>query len=329
MEFLRRRRQFITLLGGAAVAGPLAARAQQANKLPTIGFLGANPSIESSRVAAFVQRLRELGWIDGRNLAIEYRWTEGRNERYAENAAELVRLKVDVIVTGATVPTLAAKQATAIIPIVFAASGDPVGTGLVASLARPGGNVTGLSAQTAETAGKRLELLREIVPGLGRLAIMGNVGNPIGVLELDEVQAAARALGLEVITVELRRAEDISPAFDALKGRADALYVCSDPLVNTHRIRVNTLALAGRLPTMHLFREYVDAGGLMSYGPNLPDLLRRAADYVDKILRGAKPGDIPVEQPTKFVLIINLTTAKALGLTIPESFLLRADELIE
>ena len=323
-----KRRDFITLLGGAA-AWPLAAHAQQAGKLPTIGFLGADPSIESKRVAAFVQRLRELGWIDGRNLAIEYRWAEGRNERYAENVAELVRLKVDVIVTVATVPTLAAKQATAVIPIVFAAAGDPVGTGLVASLARPGGNVTGLSAQTAETAGKRLELLREIVPGLGRLAIMGNVGNPINVLELGEVQAAARALGLEVITVELRRAEDISPAFGALKGRADALYVCSDPLVNTHRIRVNTLALAARLPTMHFFREYVEAGGLMSYGPNLLDLLRRAADYVDKILRGAKPGDIPVEQPTKFDLIINLTTAKALGLTIPEPFLLRADEVIE
>ena len=324
-----KRRRFIALLGGAAVSWPLAAHAQQAGKLPTIGFLGADPSIESKRVAAFVQRLRELGWIDGRNLAIEYRWAEGRNERFAENAAELVRLKVDVIVTVATVPTLAAKQATAVIPIVFAASGDPVGTGLVASLARPGGNVTGLSTQTAETAGKRLELLREIVPNLGRLAIMGNVGNPISVLELGEVQAAARALGLEVITSELRRAEDISPAFDALKGRADALYLCSDPLMNTNRTRINILAVGARLPTMHGNRGYVEAGGLMSYGPNLPDLLRRAADYVDKILRGAKPGDIPVEQPTKFDLIINLTTAKALGLTIPEPFLLRADEVIE
>jgi len=219
------RRKFLATLGGAAVAWPLAARAQQTGKVPTIGFLGANPSIESHRVAAFVQRLRELAWIDGRNLAIEYRWAEGRNERYAENAAELVRLKVDVIVTVGTPPTLAAKQATAVIPIVFAAAGDPVGTGLVASLARPGGNVTGLSSQTAETAGKRVELLREIVPGLGRLAIMGNVGNPISVLEFGEVQAAARALGLEVTTSELRRAEDISPAFDALKGRADALYV--------------------------------------------------------------------------------------------------------
>jgi putative tryptophan/tyrosine transport system substrate-binding protein len=323
-----RRRNFIALLGGAA-AWPLAAQAQQQGKLPTIGFLGANPSIESQRVAAFVQRLRELGWIDGRNLAIEYRWAEGRNERYAENAAELVRLKVDVIVTVATPPTLAAKQATTDIPIVFAAASDPVGTGLVASLARPGGNVTGLSNQIPDLAGKRLELLREVIPDLRRLAIMANVGNPASILDVGEAQATARALGLEVTTSEIRRAEDISPAFDALKGRADALYVCVDPLLNTHRIRINTLALAARLPTMHGLREYVEAGGLMSYGPNLPDLLRRAADYVDKILRGAKPGDIPVEQPTRFDLIINLTTAKALGLEIPPKLLTLADEVIE
>jgi putative ABC transport system substrate-binding protein len=320
-----KRREFITLVGGAAVAWPRAARAQQSGKLPTIGFLGANPSIESQRVAAFVQRLRELTWIDGRNLAIEYRWAEGRNERYAEYAAELVRLKVDVIVTVATPPTVAAKQATAVIPIVFAAASDPVGTGLVVSLARPGGNVTGLANQISDTGGKKLELLREAVPGLRRLAIMANVGNPASVWDMGE----AHALGLEVTTSELRRAEDISPAFDALKGRADALYVCVDPLVNTHRIRVNTLALAARLSTMHGLREYVEAGGLMSYGPNLPDLLRRAADYVDKILRGAKPGDIPVEQPTRFDLVINLTTAKALGLTLPPTLLALAEEVIE
>src|ERR1700730_2989367 len=320
-----KRRGFITLFGGAAAAWPLAARAEQSGKLPTIGFLGANPSIESQRVAAFVQRLRELTWIDGRNLAIEYRWAEGRNERYAEYAAELVRLKVDVIVTVATPPTVAAKQATAVIPIVFAAASDPVGTGLVLSLARPAGNVTGLANQISDTGGKKLELLREAVPGLRRLAIMANVGNPASVWDMGE----AHALGLEVTTSELRRAEDISPAFDALKGRADALYVCVDPLVNTHRIRVNTLALAARLPTMHGLREYVEAGGLMSYGPNLPDLLRRAADYVDKILRGAKPGDIPVEQPTRFDLVINLTTAKALGLTLPPTLLALAEEVIE
>jgi putative ABC transport system substrate-binding protein len=216
-----------------------------------------------------------------------------------------------------------------VIPIVFAAASDPVGTGLVASLARPGGNITGLANQISDTGGKKLELLREVVPGLRRLAIMANVGNPASVLDMGEAEATARALGLEVTASEIRRAEDISPAFDALMGRADALYVCVDPLVNTHRIRVNTLALAARLPTMHGLREYVEAGGLMSYGPNLPDLFRRAADYVDKILRGAKPGDIPVEQPIKFDLIINLTTARALGLEVPPALLARADAVIE
>jgi putative tryptophan/tyrosine transport system substrate-binding protein len=305
-----RRRDLITLLGGAA-AWPLAARAQQPGKLPTIGFLGAAPSIESQRVAAFVQRLRELAWIDGRNLAIEYRWAEGRNERYAENAAEFVRLKVDVIVTSATPPTLAAKQATTLIPIVFAAVSDPVGTGLVASLARPGGNVTGLANQMSDTAGKKLEFLREVVPGLRRLAIMANVGNPASVLEMGEAQATARTLGLEVTTSEIRRAEDIAPAFEALKDRADALYLCPDPLMNANRTRINILAVGARLPTMHGVREYVEAGGLMSYGANISNQFRRVADFVDKILRGAKPADIPVEQPTKFDLIINLTAAKA------------------
>jgi putative tryptophan/tyrosine transport system substrate-binding protein len=324
-----KRRDFITLLGGAAAAWPLTARAQQAGKLPTIGFLvSGTPSSHSQWVAAFVRRLQELGWIEGRTVAIEYRWAEGRTERAAEIAAEFVRLKVDVIVTSATVVVIASKQATSVIPIVFMA-GDPVGTGLVASLARPGGNATGLSLQQTETAGKRLELLREVVPGLGRLAILANVGNPKSVLEMGEVQTAARTLGLEVITLEIRRGADIVPAFEALKGRAEALYVVLDPLVNTHRIRINTLAMAARLPTVHGSREGVEAGGLMSYGTNFLDVFRLAADYVDKILRGAKPGDIPVEQPTKFDLVINLTTAKALGLTIPESFLLRADEVIE
>jgi putative tryptophan/tyrosine transport system substrate-binding protein len=324
-----KRREFITLLGAAA-AWPLAARAQQPlGKVPTIGFLGATPSIESPRVAAFVQRLRELAWIDGRNLAIEYRWAEGRNERYAENAAEFVRLKLDVIVTSATPATLAAKQATAVIPIVFTSVSDPVGTGLVASLARPGGNVTGLANQISDTSGKRLEFLREVVPALRRLAIMANVGNPASVLEMGEAQATARTLGLAVSTSEIRRAEDIAPAFEALKDRADALYLCPDPLMNTNRTRINILAVGARLPTMHGVREYVEAGGLMSYGPNPPDLFRRAADYVDKILRGTKPGDIPVEQPTKFDLVVNLTTAKVLGLDIPPTLLARADEVIE
>jgi putative tryptophan/tyrosine transport system substrate-binding protein len=325
-----RRRDFIKVIVGSAGAWPLAAGAQQAGKLPTIGFLGNSSSIESQRVAAFVQRLRELGWIDGRNLAIEYRWAEGRNERYAEAAAELLRLKVDIIVTVATPATLAAKQATTIIPIVFGAATDPIGTGLVQSLARPGGNVTGLSNQISDTSGKKLEFLREIVPGLRRLAILANPGNPAVLLDVVETQAAASKLGLEVTTSEVRRAEDITPAFDALvEVHADALYVCTDPLLNTYRVRVNTLALAARLPTIHGLREYVEAGGLMSYGPNLPDLLRRAADFVDKILRGAKPADIPVEQPTKFDLVINLTTVKALGLTVPQSLLASTDEVIE
>jgi ABC-type uncharacterized transport system substrate-binding protein len=324
------RRNFLATLGGAAAAWPLVARAQQPAKLPTIGFLvSGTPSSHGQWVAAFVRRLHELGWIEGRTVAIEYRWAEGRTERFDEIAAEFVRRKVDVIVTSATAAIVAAKQATSVIPIVFAAAGDPVGTGLVASLARPGGNVTGLSVQQTDVAAKRLELLREVIPGLRRLAILANVGGPAVVLDMREVQAAARTLGLEVITSEIQRGEDIVPAFEALNGRADALYVCIDPLVGTHRIRINTLALAARLPTTHGSREYVEAGGLMSYGPNFPDLFRRAGDYVDKILRGAKPGDLPVEQPTKFDLIINLTTAKALRLAVPPQLLARADEVIE
>jgi putative tryptophan/tyrosine transport system substrate-binding protein len=324
-----RRRQFITLLGGAA-AWPLAARAQQVPRLPTIGFLGsATPSAQSQWVAALVQRLREVGWIEGRNIAIEYRWAEGRAERFAEVAAEFVRLKVDVIVTSGTPRVLAMKQATGVIPIIFAAAGDPVGTGLVASLARPGGNVTGLSIQAPDLAGKRLELLREVVAGLRRVAVIGNVGNPLSVLEMHEVQAAAKTLGLETAVLEIRRAEDIAPAFEALKSGAQALYVVFDPLMTTNRIRINTLALGARLPTMHGLRDYVEAAGLMSYAANIPDLFRRAADYVDKILRGAKPADLPIEQPTKFELVVNLTTAKAIGLTIPPTLLARADEVIE
>ena len=328
-----KRREFITLIGGAAaasIAWPLAAIAQQSGKLRTIGFLGPNTrSGASDWVAALAQRLRELGWIEGRTVTIEYRWAEGSEERLAEIAAEFVRLKVDVIVTSGTPAVMASKQATSVIPIVFATAGDPVGSGLVASLARPGGNVTGLATLVADLAGKRLELLREIVPGLGRLAIMGNASNPFTVLELDEVQAAAGTLGLEVVTLEIRRAQDIAPAFEALKSRVDALYVCTDALANTNRIRISTSALGVRLPTMHGSRDYVEAGGLMSYGPNYPDLFRRSGDYVDKILHGAKPGDIPVEQPTKYELVLNLTTAKALGLTVPPSLLARADEVIE
>ena len=324
-----RRREFITLLGGATAAWPVAAIAQQPGKLPTIGLLTAGaPSSHGQWVTAFVQRLRELGWIEGRTIAIEYRWGEGDNDRYAEIAAEFVRLKVDVIVTqGGAVA--AAKKATSVIPIVFTVAADPLGSGLVASLARPGGNVTGLSLQLTDLAGKRLELLREAVPHLSRLAIMANVGYRAAALEMAEVEVTARRVGLEVATSEIRRAKDIAPAFEALKRRADALYVCGDPLMSTNQTRIAILALGIRLPTMHAIHEYVKAGGLMSYGANFPDLFRRAGDYVDKILRGAKPADLPVEQPTKFDLVINLITAKALGLDVPATVLARADEVIE
>jgi putative ABC transport system substrate-binding protein len=325
-----RRRDFITLLGGAAAAWPLAAGAQQPGKLATIGILGSGtPATQGKWYAGFVQRLRELGWIEGRNVAIEYRWAEGRDERFAEIAAEFIRLKVDIIVTSGNSAIAAAKQATSVIPIVFAIAGDPVGTGLVENLARPGGNITGLSGLGTDTAGKRIELLREALPDLRRLALLANIGNSFAALEMREVEAMARSLGLDPITLEIRRAEDIAPAIKSLKGRVQALYVVTDTLINVQRIRINSSALAARLPTMHAVREYVEAGGLMSYGASFPDQWRRAAGYVDKILRGAKAGEIPVEQPTKFDLVINLITAEALGLTLSPTLLARADEVIE
>jgi len=322
-----KRREFITLLGSAAV-WPLTARAQLP-KMPVIGYLGTSTlSAESQRVAAFVQRLRELGWTEGHDVAIQYRWAEGRNDRFAEISAEFVRLNVDVIIASGS-GALAAKQATSVIPIVFPVAGDPVSIGLVASLARPGGNVTGLSSMNDDLAGKRLELLREVVPTLRRLAIMANVGYPNAVHEMGEVQAAARTLGLEPATFEIRRSEDIAPAFDMLKGRAEALYVVGEPLVNTNRARIATLALGVQLATTHGNPESVEAGGLIYYGPDYVDLYRRAADFVDKILRGTKPADIPVEQPMKLDLVVNLITAKALGVTIPPLLLARADKVIE
>jgi ABC-type uncharacterized transport system substrate-binding protein len=325
---MMRRREFITLLGAAAT-WPLAARAQQAGRRPTIGFLGTGSSVAWTQwTAAFVRRLGELGWIDGRNVTIEYRWAEGRAERYVEVAAEFVRLKVDVIVTGgAAIP--AAMQATSTIPIVFALAVDAIREGIITNLARPGGNVTGLSALSSETASKRLQILSEVIPGLRRLAVLGNVGHAGAADEMREVQTAAKALGVEIDKLEIRRAEDIATAFEGLTSGAQALYVCPDPLVNSNRVRIGILALGLRLPTMFGFREYIDPAGLMSYGPNIPDLFRRAGEYVDKILRGAKAGELPVEQPTKFELAVNLTVAKALGLKLPESFLLRADEMIE
>jgi putative tryptophan/tyrosine transport system substrate-binding protein len=322
-----RRREFIVLVGAAALSLP--ARAQLSKK-PTVGFLGAStPAATEQWVAAFSQRLRELGWTDGRSVVIEYRWADGRNERMAEIAAEFVRAKVDVIVAQGTQAALAAKNATPTLPIVFVLPGDPVGSGLVASLAQPGGNVTGLSSQVPELAGKRLGLLREIVPELRTLAIMANVSNAANVLDMREVQATARAGGLDVASFEIRRAADIAAAFASFKGTVDALYVPPDAFLNTNRIRINTLALVARLPTMYGARENVEAAGLISYGPNFKDLFRRAGDYVDKILRGTKPSDLPVEQPIKFELVVNLITAIALGLEVPSTLLARADEVIE
>jgi putative ABC transport system substrate-binding protein len=321
------RRHFISALGGAAVGWPLTGRAQQAGRTPIIGFLGADASAFRPWTDAFVARLRELGWTDGSTVAIEYRWSQGRTERYAEIAAEFVRLKVDVIVTvGSAVPIV--RQATASIPIVFAVAIDPVGSGLVASLSHPGGNVTGLSIQANELAGKRLEFARELVPGLHRLAIMFNVGNAQPVLEMGETQAAARMLGLEVVPLVIQRSEDINSAFQALKTRADALYIAVDQLIVANRTSILSSALAAQLPTIFSTRDFVKGGALMSYGPSYTERFGHAADYVDKILRGAKPSDLPVDQPTKFELVINLTTAKALGLEIPTTLLATA-EVIE
>jgi len=323
-----KRREFITLLGAAAAAWPLTARAQQAAKLPTIGFLGADASNWSLWTAAFAARLRELGWSEGRTIAIEYRWSEGRAQSAAEIAAEFVRLKAAVIVTNYS-GAFAAKQATSVIPIIFVLGNDPVGSGLVASLARPGGNITGLSVQAAEVAGKRLELLRETVPRLRRLAVMAHAGFPDAALEIGHVEAAAHAQGIEVAPLQIRRAQDIATAFESLNPQADALYVVQDAVVVANRTAIVAFALTRRLPTIFSAREFVQAGGLLSYGPNYPGVFRRAADYVDKIMRGAKPSDLPIEQPTKFDLVINLTIARALGVTIPEKLLALADEVIE
>ena len=322
-----KRRDFIGLIGSVSVTWPLAARAQQ---VPTIGLLGANSSSSQRQwTEAFVQRLREHGWIEGSTVAIEFRWAEGRSERYGEIAAEFARTKVNVIVTSGGSAVMAAKRLTSGIPIVFATAGDPVVNGLVASLARPGGNVTGLSIQSPELAGKRLELLREVVPGLRRMAFMINVDSPVALPEVGGVEAAARTLGIEVDKLEIRRAEDIPLVFAGLKSDVGALYVLAEPLTTSNGPQIGALARAARLPTMYGNEANVRVGGLMSYAPRFSDLWRRAADYVDKILRGAQPGDLPVEQPTKFDLIINLKTAKALGLTIPPTLLSRADEVIE
>jgi len=325
------RREFIVGLGTAA-ARPLAARAQQASKVPTIGYLAggsSNTTYTLVPLRAFAQRLSELGWIEGRTVAIETRFSEGSLDRAREIAAEFVRLPVDMIVTNGDAQVQVAKRATAVIPVVFPAVADPIGSGLVESLAHPGGNVTGLSLTLPETVGKRLELLREVVPWLRRVAIIGNVTNPGTVLEWNAVQTAAHTLGLDNVTSEIRGADDIAPAIGKLSGHAEALYVCIDPLLNSNAVRVNGLAQEARLPVVWSLRVLAEAGGLISYGPDYTDMFRRAAELVDKILRGTKPADIPVEQPTKFDLVVNLKTAKAFGLTIPGTMLARADEVIE
>jgi putative ABC transport system substrate-binding protein len=324
-----RRRQFITLLSAAA-SWPLAAHAQQPGKIPTIGFLGPTaPEAWTEWTKAFVDRFAELGWIDGRTVTIAFRWGNGHTERFGELAAELVALKVDLILTSGSATRQAMKE-TSQIPIVFALASDPVATGMVASLARPGGNVTGLSLVAPELAGKRLGLLRAAVPKMRRVAVLVDVAYPASVLELGQVKDAITATGLEYTPLEIRRAEDIEPALAGIGSRADALYVCSaDPLMNNNRDRINALALAAKMPTLYGEKPYAEAGGLISYGPAVPTMFKRAAEIVDKILKGTKPADIPVEQPTSFDLVVNLKTAKTLGLIIPQTLLATADEVIE
>jgi putative tryptophan/tyrosine transport system substrate-binding protein len=325
-----RRREFIALLGVTTVAWPFAARGQQSSKKPTIGYLAAlSEAADRPRRAAFAKRLGELGWIENSSVRIDYRWADGIVGNAAAIAAEFVRSKVDVIVSSGDTYVLAVKRATSTIPIVFASAGDPVGNGLVQSLARPGGNVTGLSIELTESVGKRLELLRDIVPGLRRLAILFNAGDPLVHTEKEATLADARKAGFDLIETQVRPDQDIATAIEALAGRADALYVCLDPFTFNNAGRINALALAARLPVMHSIRQQAEADGLISYGPDFPNMSRRAAELVDKILRGTKPADIPVEQPSKFDFVVNLKTAKTLGLAVPETLLVAADEVIE
>jgi putative ABC transport system substrate-binding protein len=321
-----RRRDFLAGFVGAATS-PIAARAQQAPRLPVIGFMGAaTPSAWSSWTAAFVKRLDQLGWIDGKTVKIEYRWAEGSEARYAEIGAELVKLDVNVLVA---VGGDAAAKATSQIPIVVALMSDPVGTGLISSLSRPGRNITGMSIQSTDLAGKRVELLREAIPGLRHFAILAYTDYAGSLLDVAAIHAISKNIGLEVVTLPIHRASDIEPVFASLDPQLQAIYVPPNILVNTNRALINELAKRHRLPSMHGFREYVDSGGLMSYGPNTPKLFSRAAEYVDRILRGTRPNDLPVEQPIEFDLVVNLKVAKAIGLEFSPSLLARADEVIE
>jgi ABC-type uncharacterized transport system substrate-binding protein len=328
-----KRREFIAVLSGAAFAWPVGASAQQAAKVPRIGYLAGNLAANPHLREAFLQGLRDLGYVEGRNVLIEYRDVEGKYERLPALAAELVALKVDVILAGGTPQPLAAKQATTTIPIVFAGVGDPLGSGLVTSLARPGGNVTGLSVLQPELVGKGLEQLKQAVPGVSRVAVLwqpGGFGERTEKDMLKGAEGAARALAVRLQFVEARGPADFDRAFsDMTRARAGALTVLASNMLFGERRRLVDLAAKNRLPAVYPAREFVDVGGLMSYGPNFVDVFRRAANYVDKILKGAKPADLPVEQPTKFELVINLKTAKALGLRIPAVLLARADEVIE
>jgi len=328
------RRTFIGSVAGGLLVAPIAAVAQQAAKVPRIGMLlrGAPspPGQPSPLLDAFRAGLRDLGYVEGQNVVIEYRWSEGRDERYSELATDLVRLNVAVIVTQGAPAVRAAKAATSTIPIVMADIGDPVGIGVAASLARPGANITGLSLLDEDLDAKRIEMLKEAVPALTRVAILWSANDAGMTLAFSRVEVAARALGLSLQSLAVREPDDFPGAFDAARGgRAEALIVTAQPFTLRHRAQIVDLVAKHRLPAIYTARGFVDAGGLMAYGPSLPDLHRRAAGYVDKILRGAKPGDLPIEQPTKFELVINLKTAKALGTKIPQPLLLRADELIQ
>jgi putative ABC transport system substrate-binding protein len=324
-------RRAVTVVALALFVAPIATDAQQAGRVGRIGFLGnSTAALEANLVEPFREGLRDLGYVEGRNISIEYRWAEGKYERFPALIAELIALKVDLIVTAGTPASLAVKKATTSVPLVMAAVGDPVGTGLVASLAHPGGNITGLSAIAPELEGKRLELLREVIPGLSHIAVLWNPANQYQMASEREVQAAARILRMKVLSLRVRDPEEFDNAFATiLRERPGALLVLADRLFLHHRARIIDFAAKYRLPGVHAYRELVDGGGLMSFGPSYAGMHRRAAYFVDRILKGAKPADLPVEQPAKFELIINLKAAKALGLTIPQSVLMRADQLIE
>jgi putative tryptophan/tyrosine transport system substrate-binding protein len=325
-----RRREFITLIGGAAATWPLAANAQQPAKVYRIGFLSAGVQVRSQLWPIFVNGLREFGWIEGRNIVFDRRYADNRLDRLPELATELVRLDVDVIVTVGTLAPLAAKRATTSIPIVMLNAGDPVGSGLVASLARPGGNVTGMSLMAPDLGGKRLELLKEALPRLSHVAIIWNAANPYSALVFDETRGAAKKLTVEIQSLEVQGPGDFGGALATTMGNhADALVIVEDPLTFNHLKKVAEFCADNRLPAIYGLREFADAGGLMTYGASQVDLFRRSVVFVDKILRGVKPSDLPVQQPSKFELVINLKTAKALGLDIPPTLLARADEVIE